>query len=83
MARPESIALAGYYPAAHAALPSFASLIEFEPPKLARSHVLVDPCVGSPMRRGPVSGSPVRVAPPKWANATGWPSSSDSSPSLR
>jgi hypothetical protein len=46
MARPEAIALAGYYPTPPAVLPSLASLLEFEPAKGGRSHVLVDPCAG-------------------------------------
>ncbi|HEX4495477.1 MAG TPA: DUF6094 domain-containing protein [Thermoanaerobaculia bacterium] len=44
MARPESIALAGYFPTPCDLLPSLASLVRFEPQD--RLHVLVDPCAG-------------------------------------
>src|ERR1700686_4831232 len=44
MARPESIALGGYFPSPAALLPSLASLVSFEPQD--EVHVLVDPCAG-------------------------------------
>ena len=44
MARPESIALGGYFPTPSDLLPSLASLVRFE--SQDRLHVLVDPCAG-------------------------------------
>src|SRR3954454_8858265 len=46
MARPESIALAGYFPAPRHLLPSLASLVGFRLPASEDRHVLVDPCAG-------------------------------------
>jgi hypothetical protein len=46
MARPASIALAGYFPAPAHLLPSFASLVTFSLPQSRSPHVLVDPCAG-------------------------------------
>jgi hypothetical protein len=47
MARPESQALAGYFPTPPELLPSLASLLEFRPlGGYRRSHILVDPCAG-------------------------------------
>lgn len=45
MARPSSIALAGYFPTPTAVLPSLASLVSFTPDELSR-YVLLDPCAG-------------------------------------
>jgi hypothetical protein len=44
MARPQSIALGGYFPTPSALLPSLASLVSFAPQDGV--HVLVDPCAG-------------------------------------
>lgn len=44
MARPESIALGGYFPTPSTLLPSLASLVSFAPQD--EPHVLVDPCAG-------------------------------------
>lgn len=44
MARPQSIALAGYYPTPSSLLPRLASLVSFAPQQ--KAHVLVDPCAG-------------------------------------
>ena len=46
MARPESIALGGYFPTPRHLLPSLASLVGFELPASSDRHVLVDPCTG-------------------------------------
>ncbi|HEX4959752.1 MAG TPA: DUF6094 domain-containing protein [Thermoanaerobaculia bacterium] len=46
MARPESIALGGYFPTPMHLLPSLASLVGFRLPKSKDRHVLVDPCAG-------------------------------------
>ncbi|HEX4960940.1 MAG TPA: DUF6094 domain-containing protein [Thermoanaerobaculia bacterium] len=46
MARPQSIALGGYFPAPQHLLPNLASLVRFELPESETRHVLVDPCVG-------------------------------------
>jgi hypothetical protein len=46
MARPASIALAGYFPTPVHLLPSLASLVEFDLPDSRGPHVLVDPCAG-------------------------------------
>src|SRR4051794_37249540 len=46
MARPASIALAGYFPTPAHLLPSFASLMTFSLPESRNPHVLVDPCAG-------------------------------------
>ncbi len=45
MARPESVANAGYFPFPTSLLPAVASLVEFEH-QPHRPHVLVDPCAG-------------------------------------
>ena len=47
MARPESVALAGYYPTPPSLLPILASLVEIEPTPSGWPHVLVDPCAGT------------------------------------
>src|SRR6476469_9399981 len=46
MARPESIALGGYFPTPKHLLPSLASLVGFRLPDSDDRHVLVDPCAG-------------------------------------
>jgi hypothetical protein len=46
MARPASIALAGYFPTPAHLLPSFASLVGFSLPSSKSPHVLADPCAG-------------------------------------
>ena len=44
MARPQSIALGGYFPTPSPLLSSLASLVSFAPQD--QPHVLVDPCAG-------------------------------------
>jgi Uncharacterised methyltransferase family (DUF6094) len=47
MARPESQALAGYFPTPPEILPAIASLVRFHPPEDHRAtHLVVDPCAG-------------------------------------
>src|SRR3954454_5557338 len=46
MARPASIALAGYFPTPVHLLPSLASLVSFSRPASEGPHALVDPCAG-------------------------------------
>jgi len=46
MARPASIALAGYFPTPAHLLPSLASLVSFSLPESKAPHALVDPCAG-------------------------------------
>lgn len=44
MARPQSVALGGYFPTPATLLPRLAALVDFAPQEV--SHVLVDPCAG-------------------------------------
>src|SRR3979411_2483042 len=46
MARPQSVALGGYFPTPRHLLPSLASLVGFRIPKSEGRHVLLDPCAG-------------------------------------
>src|SRR3982751_3553263 len=44
MARPQSVALGGYFPTPSTLLPRLAALVSFAPQEV--SHVLADPCAG-------------------------------------
>src|SRR4051812_1023603 len=46
MARPQSVALGGYFPTPRHLLPSLASLVDFRIPESEDRHVLIDPCAG-------------------------------------